>query len=88
MKSTTVCVSCQLGKNCKLPFGLRNKISSNPLDKIHCDLWGPAPNNSTQGYKYYVVFINGHARYTWLYPLRRKLDFFECFLKFQNLVEN
>ena len=35
MKSTMVCVSCQLGKSCKLPFGLRNKISSNPLDKIH-----------------------------------------------------
>ena len=88
MKSATVCVSCQLGKSCKLPFGLRNKISSNPLDKIHCDLWGPAPNNSTQGYKYYAVFIDDHTRYTWLYPLRRKSDFFECFLKFQNLVEN
>ena len=88
MKSATVCVSCQLGKSCKLPFGLRNKISSNPLDKIHCDLWGPAPNNSTQGYKYYAVFIDDHTRYTWLYPLRRKSDFFECFLKFQILVEN
>ena len=82
------CVSCQLGKSCKLPFGLRNKISSNPLDKIHCDLQGPTPNNSTQGYTYYVVFIDDHTRYTWLYPLRRKSDFFECFLKFQNLVEN
>ena len=35
MKSTIVHVSCLLGKSCKLPFGLRNKISSNPLDKIH-----------------------------------------------------
>ena len=35
MKLVAICVSCQLGKNCKLPFGLRNKISSNPLDKIH-----------------------------------------------------
>ena len=57
------------------------------------DLWGPAPNNSTQEYKYYVVFIDdhtryNHTRYTWLYPLRRKSYFFECFLKFQNLVEN
>ena len=38
MKLVLVYVSCKLGKNCKLPFGLRNKISSNPLDKIHCDL--------------------------------------------------
>ena len=62
--SATVCVSCQLGKSCKLPFGLRNKISSNPLDKIQFDLWGPVANNSTQGYKYYVVFIAEHTHYT------------------------
>ena len=88
MKSTIVCVSCQLGKSCKLPFSLRNKTSSKPLDKIHCDLWGPAPNNSTQGYKYYVIFEDDHTRYTWLYPLKKKLDFFEYFLKFQSLIEN
>ena len=38
MKLVAICVSCQLGKNYKLLFCLRNKISSNPLDKIHCDL--------------------------------------------------
>ena len=40
MKSTTVCISFQLRKSYKLPFSLRNKTSSKPLDKIHCDLWG------------------------------------------------
>ncbi|RVX11445.1 Retrovirus-related Pol polyprotein from transposon TNT 1-94 [Vitis vinifera] len=35
-----------------------------------------------------LSFIDDHTRYTWLYPLRRKSDFFECFLKFQILVEN
>ena len=79
MKSAIVCVRFQLGKSCKVSFGLKNKISSNLLDKIHCDLWGLAPNNSTQGYKYYVVFIDDHTRYTWLYPLRGKSAFFECF---------
>ena len=39
MKSIVVYVSCQLGKNCKLPFSLKNKTSSHPIDKIHCDLW-------------------------------------------------
>ena len=64
VKLATICVSCQLGKSYKLLFGLRNKISSNPLDKIQFDLWGPVANNSTQGYKYYVVFIAEHTRYT------------------------
>lgn len=27
-------------------------------------------------------------RYTWLYPLKQKYDFFQCFVKFQKEVEN
>ena len=97
MKSTIVCISFQLRKNYKLPFSLRNKTSSKPLDKIHCDLWWggggggggwAAPSNSTQGYRYYVIFVDDHTRYTWLYPLKRKSYFFEYFLKFQILVKN
>ena len=88
VKSPSVCISCQLGKSCELLFGLTRKVSNNPLNKIYCDLWGLSPNNSTQGYKYYVVFVNDYTYYTWLYPLKRKSDFFYCFLKFQRLVEN
>lgn len=41
-KIPSICASCQLGKSCKLPFNLSNKISEFPLQKVHCDLWGPA----------------------------------------------
>ena len=41
-----------------------------------------------QGFKYYVTYIDDHTSYTWFYSPRRKSNFFECFLKFQNLVEN
>ncbi|KAK9209418.1 hypothetical protein WN944_001784 [Citrus x changshan-huyou] len=87
-KNTSICVSCQLGKNCKLPFSLSNKISDFPLDKIHCDLWSPAPIASNQGFCYYVLFVDDCTRYCWLFPLKSKSDFFECFLKFQKQVEN
>ena len=33
-----ICVSCQMGKSCEIPFYHSNKISKFPLDKIHCDL--------------------------------------------------
>ncbi|KAH9669465.1 retrovirus-related pol polyprotein from transposon RE1 [Citrus sinensis] len=83
-----VCSSCQMGKNCKLPFNFSNKISSVPLHKIHCDLWGPAPISSVQNFRYYAVFVDDCTRYTWLYPLKNKSDLFDVFIKFQKQVEN
>ena len=38
-------------------------------------------------YRYYVIFIDECTRFTWFYPLRRKFDFFHCFLTFQSMVE-
>jgi hypothetical protein len=73
LKSQTICSSCQMGKSCRLPFSLHNKTETAPLKKIHCDLWGPAPVASVQNYKYYVIFVDDHTRYTWLYPLKKKI---------------
>ena len=84
----SICVSCQMGKSCKIPFNKANKISMFPLEKIHCDLWGPAPIASNQSFRYYAIFVDDFSRFTWLYPLRKKADFFDCFVKFQKLVEN
>ena len=75
-------------KSCKLPFNLSNKISKFPLQKVHCDLWGPAPVNSNQNFRFYVLFIDDCIRFSWLFPLKRKSDFFDCFLRFQRQVEN
>lgn len=38
MNQPTICISCQRGKSCKLPFHHLNKISKYPLEKIHYDL--------------------------------------------------
>ncbi|KAH0773730.1 hypothetical protein KY290_010867 [Solanum tuberosum] len=86
-KVPSICTSCQLGKSCKLSFELRNKIEQILLHKIHCDLWGPKPIESSQHMKYYVIFVDNNTRYTSLYPLKKKFEFFEVFLKFQQMVE-
>ena len=84
----TICASCQMGKSCKLSFSLTNKIANFPLDKLHCDLWGPAPILSCQNFKYYAIIVDDCTRYTWIFPLKQKSDFFEVFTKFQKQVEN
>ena len=38
-----LCESCQLGKSCRLPFLNIDDYCLEPISKIHCDLWGPAP---------------------------------------------
>lgn len=47
----TICTACQLVKEQHLSFNLNYKRSSNPLDLIHCDLWGPTPICSKEGYR-------------------------------------
>lgn len=42
-KQGTICSFCQMGKNCKLPFSNSTISTMHPLEKLHCDLWGPAP---------------------------------------------
>ncbi|KAJ0494958.1 putative RNA-directed DNA polymerase [Helianthus annuus] len=83
-----LCASCQLSKAKRLPFVENNKRSSRVLDLVHCDLWGPSPIPSTDGYLYYVVFVDDFSRFTWLYPLKFKSDFYNILVTFLNFVHN
>lgn len=84
----TVCDACPVGKSCNLPFLSSESVSTGPLEKIHSDLWGPSPVMSTQGFRYYVIFIDDFTKFAWFYPLKLKSDFFSVFTRFQQLVEN
>jgi len=80
--------TCQLAKNHRLPYTRNEHKSSNVLDLIHCDIWGPSPVKSNLGHNYYVLFIDDYSRFTWLYPLKLKSDFYDTFIQFQKFVEN
>lgn len=61
---------------------------SKPLERIYCDLWGPSPIVSNQGFCFYVVFVDDCTRFSWFYPLHNKAEFFQVFMCYKNLVEN
>lgn len=86
--TTSVCEPCQMGKSCQLPFYSSASNVMEPLDQLHCDLWGPSPVVSVQGFKYYAVFMDEFSRYSWLFPLKTKSDFCDVFIGFQKQVEN
>jgi gag-polypeptide of LTR copia-type len=46
--------------------------ASSPLEVIHSDLWGPSPIVSSNGFKYYVHFLDEYSRFFWIYFLRSK----------------
>lgn len=84
----TVCEACQLSKSHRLPFTPSTSVSSKLLERIHCDLWGTSPVISVQGFRYYAIFVDSYSRFSWLFPLKLKSDFYSTVLTFQSLVEN
>ncbi|KAK9155098.1 hypothetical protein Sjap_002578 [Stephania japonica] len=82
------CSYCPMGKIHALPYSNSNHIASHVLDLIHTDLWGPAPVTSTDGFNYYIHFIDDCTRFTWVYPLKLKSDAIHAFSAFKKLVEN
>jgi histone deacetylase 1/2 len=81
-----VCDACQQGKSHQLPFSLSIHVITAPLEIIYSDVWGPA-QPSVSGHTYYVSFIDGYIRFTWLSLLKRKNDVFDVFMQFQRHVE-
>lgn len=46
--------------------------TSRSFELIHIDLWGPAPQISNNGKKYYMSIIDDFRRYTSIFPLSDK----------------
>ena len=81
---TSVCEPCQMAKSHRLPFTLFESRVSQPFALIHSDLWGLAPIVGANGARYFVLFMDDHTRFSWLYLLASKdqiIFFFFCNLK-------
>lgn len=71
-KTFALCKSYALSKSSKLPFFVSNNKACSPIAKIHCDLRGPAPLLSNQGFHYYAIFVDDFSCFSWIYPLENK----------------
>lgn len=66
------CASCCVDKSHRLPY-LSNTVYSAPLELIFGDLWGPSHVISTNGYLYYITFVDAFSKYTWIYLLKEQI---------------
>ncbi|KAG8473256.1 hypothetical protein CXB51_035233 [Gossypium anomalum] len=69
----------------KLPFSASSTVYSTPFELVESDVWGPSHVKSN-GFLYYVLFVDMYSRYTWVYFLKSKVEVFQCFLQFNQMV--
>ena len=81
------CIHCLHGKMHRLPFPSSRFVANSPFELVHSDLWGPAPLDSINGYKYYVIFVDHYTRFTWLYLLTNKSEVYSKFVLFHAMVK-
>jgi GAG-pre-integrase domain len=81
------CEVCRLAKHTRLPFYNSNFKSSEIFEFAHSDVWGPAPVDSYNNFKYYVILIDDFSITIWIYLMKNKSEVFDHFLTFINLVE-
>jgi len=86
-KKLVVCPACQQGKSHQLPFSIFENKSSAPLELVFSDVWGPSPILSTNGARFYVIFVDHFSKFIWLYPMACKYDGFTIFPKLQAYAE-
>ncbi|PKU84334.1 putative mitochondrial protein [Dendrobium catenatum] len=82
-----ICTSCNVCKSHKISFDSSVNRSTKPLHLLHSDVWGPSPVTAEQGYRYYLIIIDDHSRYCWLFPMFLKSDVTNIFLNFITFIE-
>jgi transposase InsO family protein len=63
-------------------------MSTDILNLIHSNVWGPSPINSIGGSRYFVVFVDGYSRYSWVFLMSSRDEFLNIYRNFVNMVKN
>lgn len=85
--SSSFCDSCHIGKSSKLHLSSSNFKSTQFLDLLFCDVWGPAPIISSDGHNYFLLCVDNFSRYIWIFPLKHKSDVYNVFKQFMTTIE-
>ena len=78
-------MGCNIGKQLQHSYLSSESSSSSPFDLVHSDVWGPTPFVSKGGHRFYVIFVDDFSRYTWVYMMRSRADFFHIYIDFVSI---
>jgi transposase InsO family protein len=86
--TNTLCKHCQQGKQTKIRFKSKEYSTTRPLEIVHTDLVGPTTTKGLKGEKYFMLLVDGYTRMTAVFFLGNKLESFENFKVYKEMVEN
>ncbi|KAI3822076.1 hypothetical protein L1987_09657 [Smallanthus sonchifolius] len=81
------CCGCKLAKFYALTFTKSISHFVVPFNIVHYDVWGPSLVSTKGGSRYYVSFIYDYTRYTWVYLMKRRSEFFDIYKTFRAYVQ-
>ncbi|CAA7014800.1 unnamed protein product [Microthlaspi erraticum] len=82
------CKACNLGKQSRKSFPKESQTKTKEkLEIVHTDVCGPMQNQSIDGSRYYVLFLDDYTHMCWVYFLKQKSETFLKFKKFKAMVE-
>jgi transposase InsO family protein len=73
------CGACVQRKLRECPHIRPIKKGTYPLECIHADMAGPFPEVGVDGSRYWVCFIDDFTQMSWVYPVKERSEFEECF---------
>jgi hypothetical protein len=81
--------ACQTSKQVGNTHPTKSAMStSNPLELLHMDLFGPTTYRSIGGNSYDLVVVDDYSRHTWIFFLNDKSNVFSIFKGFAKRAEN
>lgn len=82
----SICSSCIEGKMSRQSFHIIQSSAGSLFERIHSDVWGPAPKQSIEWYGFYIRFVDEYLRFVWIFPMLNKSDAFPIFLANKGIV--
>ena len=70
----SMCRGCIQGKSHRSSFPTSEHRTTRPLELVHSDVAGPFSENTFQGFRYFVTFIDDSTRYDAVYLMHGKDD--------------
>lgn len=75
------------GKTHCQPYTEAKYLAKKPLKIIHSDVFGQVMQQSINGLRYRLTFIDNYSKYMWVYLIKEKSEALQKFKEFQNKVK-